>query len=115
MALRWQSMGKAGAQLRIKTSDGETQVRLLRIPAGKPVPEHGHGGRELTVVLTGAFHDGRTVFGPGDVEEADASVAASADGARGCRLHLPRRHRRAAQIPLMARAPHATHFEDLRC
>jgi putative transcriptional regulator len=72
--LRWQSMGKAGAQLRIKTRDGETQVRLLRIPAGKPVPEHGHGGRELTVVLTGAFHDGPTVFGPGDVEEADASV-----------------------------------------
>lgn len=72
--LKWQSMGKAGAQLRIKTRDGSTQARLLRIPAGKPVPEHGHGGRELTVVLTGAFRDGETIFGPGDVEDADAEI-----------------------------------------
>ena len=73
-AIRWSAIGTAGAQARLKTADGETQVRLLRIPAGKPVPEHGHSGRELTVVLTGAFTDGEQRFGPGDVEDADAEI-----------------------------------------
>ena len=73
-AIRWKALGKGAAQLRLKTGDGTTQVRLLRIPAGKPVPEHGHRGRELTVVLSGAFHDGTTLFARGDVEDADASI-----------------------------------------
>jgi putative transcriptional regulator len=72
--IAWKAIGTAGAQLRLKTADRETQVRLLRIPAGKPVPEHGHRGRELTVVLTGAFTDGEQRFGPGDVEDADAEI-----------------------------------------
>lgn len=70
-AIRWRPIGTAGAQLRLKTGDRETQVRLLKIPAGQPVPEHGHRGRELTVVLTGAFHDGETLFARGDMEDAD--------------------------------------------
>ncbi|MEO6015033.1 MAG: ChrR family anti-sigma-E factor [Devosia sp.] len=73
-AIRWKALGKGAAQLRLKTGDRETQVRLLRIPAGKPVPEHSHGGRELTVVLSGAFHDGETLFARGDIEEADSDV-----------------------------------------
>lgn len=73
-AIRWKALGTRAAQLRIRTGDRETQVRLLRIPAGKPVPEHGHRGRELTVVLTGAFHDGETLFARGDVEDADPDI-----------------------------------------
>lgn len=73
-AIRWTALGTAGAQARLKTSDRQTQVRLLRIPAGKPVPEHGHRGRELTVVLSGAFTDGALRFGRGDVEDADAEI-----------------------------------------
>ena len=72
--IRWKMLGKGAAQLRIRTGDGATQVRLLKIPAGKPVPEHSHRGRELTVVLSGAFNDGETLFGRGDVEDADDSV-----------------------------------------
>lgn len=72
--VRWKMLGKGAAQLRLKTADGTTQVRLLKIPAGKPVPEHSHRGRELTVVLTGAFHDGETLFARGDMEDADDSI-----------------------------------------
>ncbi|MDB5587280.1 MAG: Transcriptional activator ChrR [Devosia sp.] len=72
--VRWQALGKGASQLRIKTADRATQVRLLRIPAGKPVPEHTHGGRELTLVLTGSFRDGDTIFARGDIEDADASL-----------------------------------------
>lgn len=72
--LRWRSLGRGAYQIRIKTADNETQVRLLRIPAGKPVPEHSHGGRELTLVLTGSFADGADLFARGDIEDADASL-----------------------------------------
>lgn len=72
-SLKWRSIG-TGQQVLIKTQDTETQARLLRIPAGKPVPEHSHGGRELTLVLLGSFHDHVDRFGPGDIEEADGSL-----------------------------------------
>ena len=72
--IRWRALGRGASQLRLHTGDRETQVRLLRIPAGKPVPEHSHGGRELTLVLSGAFRDGEAVFGRGDIEDADMSL-----------------------------------------
>lgn len=72
--LKWKSLGRGAYHIPIRTEDGTTMVRLLRIPAGKPVPEHGHGGRELTLVLSGSFHDGQALFARGDMEEADASV-----------------------------------------
>lgn len=71
--IAWKSLPGA-AQFLIPTSDGETMVRLLRIPAGKPVPEHTHRGREFTLVLSGAFSDGEDVFRRGDIEVADASL-----------------------------------------
>ena len=72
-SLKWRNLGNA-KQILIKTGDTTTQARLLCIAAGKPVPEHSHGGRELTVVLTGSFHDELDSFGPGDIEDADGSV-----------------------------------------
>jgi putative transcriptional regulator len=73
-AIRWRALGKGASQMRLNTRHDQTQVRLLRIPAGKPVPEHAHGGRELTLVLTGAFRDGDALFGRGDIEDADAEL-----------------------------------------
>jgi len=69
--VKWQALGLGAYHLRIPTDDPTTQVRLLRIPAGKPVPEHTHVGRELTLVLAGSFRDGSDLFGRGDIEEAD--------------------------------------------
>lgn len=69
--LRWRSLGSGASQMKLPTSDPSTMVRLLKIPAGKPVPEHGHSGRELTLVLAGSFGDSVSVFNRGDVELAD--------------------------------------------
>lgn len=69
--LRWRSLGTGASQMHLPTSDQSVIVRLLKIPAGKPVPEHGHKGRELTVVLSGSFGDSVSVFKRGDVELAD--------------------------------------------
>jgi putative transcriptional regulator len=72
--LKWRALGRGAYQILIDTEDRETQVRLLRIPAGKPVPEHTHVGRELTLVLAGSFHDGDDLFCRGDIEEADGDL-----------------------------------------
>lgn len=67
----WQRLGKGAYQYLIETRDGDAQARLLRIKAGMPVPQHGHGGRELTLVLAGRFEDEIGTFGPGDMEDVD--------------------------------------------
>jgi putative transcriptional regulator len=71
--LKWRNLGTA-KQIQIKTGDETTQARLLCIAAGKPVPEHTHGGREITLVLKGRFHDEVDSFGPGDIEDADGDL-----------------------------------------
>lgn len=72
--LKWRALGLGAYHFPIPTSDKDISVRLLRIPAGKPVPEHTHGGRELTLVLKGSFSDESGRFGPGDFEETDETV-----------------------------------------
>ena len=72
--LKWRALGRGAYQILIDTGDRDTQVRLLRIPAGKPVPEHSHEGYELTLVLAGSFRDGKDVFARGDIEEADDTL-----------------------------------------
>jgi putative transcriptional regulator len=73
-AIAWRNLGTGAKQFLIKTGDGQTSVRLLRIAAGKPVPEHGHRGLELTVVLRGTLVDDEDRFGVGDIEEANDAV-----------------------------------------
>lgn len=49
-------------------------ARLLRIAPGVELPHHGHSGLELTLVISGWFHDEFGRFGPGDLAETDESV-----------------------------------------
>lgn len=68
-AVEWKPVGGRVRQAILPTSK-EASVRLLYIPAGVAVPDHGHSGTELTLVLQGAFKDEADYFGPGDVEVA---------------------------------------------
>jgi putative transcriptional regulator len=68
-AVRWRPIGMGVRQAILRTGQGAT-ARLLHIPAGQAVPDHGHRGMELTLVLQGAFRDSTDRFGPGDVEIA---------------------------------------------
>lgn len=70
--LRWRSLGRGAYHVPVVR--GDTTARLLRIPAGRPVPEHGHSGRELTLVLKGSFSDSRGEFRRGDLEDCDDTV-----------------------------------------
>jgi len=53
---------------------GEGEVRLYRIEPGYGVPTHSHKGGEMTLVLTGAFGDGRDRYAPGDICVASQDV-----------------------------------------
>lgn len=68
--VRWKPLGMGVRQAILPTAKGAT-ARLLYVPAGQGVPDHGHRGLELTLVLQGAFRDEKARFGPGDVEIAD--------------------------------------------
>lgn len=72
--IRWRGLGGGVRHLPIATGPSGGKARLLRIPAGAKVPEHSHGGLELTLVLDGSFYDGGAWFRRGDVEEADANI-----------------------------------------
>lgn len=72
-AVKWKSLGGGVRQAILPTSRAAS-ARLLYIPAGRAVPDHGHRGLELTLVLQGAFRDEDDRFGPGDVETASAAV-----------------------------------------
>ncbi len=67
--VRWRAIGGGVRQTILPTARGAS-ARLLHIPAGARLPDHGHRGLELTQVLRGAFRDEDDRFGPGDIEIA---------------------------------------------
>lgn len=71
--LKWQKLGM-GVRQDILSEDANGSVRLLYIPPGQAVPDHGHNGLELTLVLQGSFSDETGRFGVGDVEIADEEL-----------------------------------------
>src|SRR6056297_1782407 len=72
-AVQWRSIGMGAKQAILKTS-GESTARLLYIPAGSQMPDHGHAGLEMTLVLQGAFLDADERFARGDVETVDEDI-----------------------------------------
>lgn len=72
--LGWRTVGGGIRQVRLKTAATGAEARLLRIAAGTRVPEHSHGGQELTLVLAGALYDRDEWYRRGDIDVADASV-----------------------------------------
>ena len=71
--VKWRRVGQGVRQAILKTSK-EASVRLLYIPAGCAVPDHGHRGTELTLVLQGAFRDEEDRFARGDIEVANEDL-----------------------------------------
>ncbi|MGR3491755.1 MAG: ChrR family anti-sigma-E factor [Shimia sp.] len=71
--VRWKRVGNGVRQAILATDKGAT-ARLLHIPAGAEVPDHGHHGTELTLVLQGAFLDDGVRYARGDIEIADEEM-----------------------------------------
>jgi putative transcriptional regulator len=73
---RWLAPGVWMAPVHTGTPGGPLSY-LLRVGARMRMPRHTHRGCELTLVLKGAFRDGREVYAAGDMAEADDSVVHS--------------------------------------
>ena len=72
-AIKWRPIGMGVKQAILPTSK-QASARLLFIPAGSAMPDHGHHGMELTMVLQGAFQDEDDYFARGDVEVAGSDL-----------------------------------------
>jgi putative transcriptional regulator len=86
-AIAWQRLGFGvwhAPVLHGKPVRGD--VRLLKVEPGRAMPEHGHGGSELTMILRGAYHDQVGRFSAGDVADLDDEVEHQpvADAQVGC-------------------------------
>ena len=84
-AVIWRNIG-IGVRQAILPTAKSASARLLYIPAGQAVPDHGHRGMELTLVLQGAFRDATDRFGPGDVAIAgqDLNHSPTAEPGQPC-------------------------------
>jgi len=72
-AVAWRNIGRGVKQAILPTRD-DAKVRLLYIPSGMAMPDHSHGGTEMTLVLQGAYRDEDGAFHRGDIEVADEDV-----------------------------------------
>ena len=71
----------------IELSEGaKGDLRLIKVAPGVKLPEHGHGGSELTLVLDGAYRDEFGTFRRGDVADLgdDVEHRPVADPELGC-------------------------------
>ncbi len=66
----WQFAGP-GVRTMTLMEEGRAKAELIRLEPGRGVPRHGHDGREFTLVLTGAFHDGLDRYDTGELCAAD--------------------------------------------
>jgi putative transcriptional regulator len=74
-SLKWKTKAPGISTFEIPLSHkGKTHLQLLRIGKGRKMPEHGHGGEELTVMLRGSYtdHTGRYIMG--DVADLDEDI-----------------------------------------
>lgn len=69
----WQFAGP-GVRTMELMRHGSAKAELIRLEPGRGVPRHRHDGREFTLVLTGAFHDGRDRYARGELCAADPST-----------------------------------------
>lgn len=70
LGLPWKRTFFGVQTLRTKTP----RARLLRLDPGERAPQHGHGVRDVTVVLRGCFADEFGVYNRGDLAFAEPGV-----------------------------------------
>jgi len=80
---KWLGPGMRFARIAMP-EDPDHNLVLLRVPAGRALPEHSHSGDEVTLVLKGSFHDEAGRYMPGDLiledEETDHTPIVDKDG-----------------------------------
>jgi putative transcriptional regulator len=74
-SLKWKAKAPGIATFEIPLSTkSNSHLQLLRIGKGRSMPEHGHGGEELTVMLRGSYSDHTGRYTKGDVADLDEDI-----------------------------------------
>lgn len=74
-AIKWKNVAPGLKKFDLPVSkDCPSTLVMLHIAPGMAVPEHGHGGDEITLILQGAYRDEIGEFGPGDVADLDDHI-----------------------------------------
>ena len=84
--IAWTRAGPGIVQRMIEVPGAKAgTLRLIKVEPGRKIPEHGHDGAEITLVLTGTYCDQTGEFRPGDVADVDAALDHEpVAGAEGC-------------------------------
>lgn len=85
--IKWKKLANGITHYQIplsKTAQGD--LRLIKIAPGTALPEHGHGGSELTLILRGAYSDKTGTYRTGDVADLTDNIEHQpvADAHDGC-------------------------------
>lgn len=67
----WRNVTKALQEIELPLGESGYRTRLYRIKGGQAMPNHTHGGNEMTLVLAGGFSDDTGHYERGDVSIAD--------------------------------------------
>lgn len=71
----WKRLGPGVWHYPLPLSKGaKGDLRLLKVAPGSAMPDHGHGGEELTLMLKGSYRDKFGEFRRGDVADLDDDV-----------------------------------------
>ncbi len=72
---RWRWIGPGMKMSRVGIPhDPDANLILLKVGAGRALPDHGHVGTEFTYIISGSFTDTFGTFRPGDLAEMDEDV-----------------------------------------
>lgn len=73
--IRWKRAGRGISTFQIDLGENAaSKLFLMKISAGRSVPEHGHTGHEVTLILSGAYNDECGRFARWDVADLDPDV-----------------------------------------
>ncbi len=86
-SIQWRRLGVGVWHKPLPLSqDARGDLRLIKVGPGQAMPEHGHGGSELTLILAGSYIDSIGRFATGDIADLDEAVEHRpiADRTTGC-------------------------------
>lgn len=72
--IAWEKKGGGVSVATVPGIGDGSHAFMLKVEAGRAVPQHTHQGNEYVMVLQGAYADENGKFGRGDVELADGDV-----------------------------------------
>jgi putative transcriptional regulator len=70
----WKTLAPGVKHFQLKSIESRGTVRLLKIAPGISIPDHGHHGHEMTLLIKGSYIDEIGRFRAGDVADLDDDV-----------------------------------------